>query len=139
MPKQDNYIDGFVFPLPRKHLTQYKEVAEQIADIWKEYGALAYFEYVAEDLSMEGTRSFGELVDLKDQEVVVFGWMVFPSKTVRDQANAQIPQDARMAKLMAPLSDPNERIFDPARMVYGGFEAFISSPVHSSPDQKKDD
>jgi len=36
-----NYIDGFVLPVPRNHLNEYKSVAEKVAEIWKEYGALA--------------------------------------------------------------------------------------------------
>ena len=68
-----NYIDGFVLPIPRIHLNEYKGVAEKVAEIWKEYGALAYFEYVGEDLKLEGTRAFSDVVDLKDDEVVIFG------------------------------------------------------------------
>lgn len=81
------YIDGFVFPIPRRHLINYKNIAEKVAEIWKEYGALAYFEYVGEDLKLEGTRSFTETIDLKESEVIVFGWVSFPSKEIRDKAN----------------------------------------------------
>ena len=51
----ENYIDGFVLPVPRIYLNEYKNMAEKVAEIWKEYGALAYFEYVGEDLKLEGT------------------------------------------------------------------------------------
>ena len=68
-----NYIDGFVLPVPRIHLDEYKRVAEMVAKIWKEYGALAYFEYVGEDLELEGTRSFIELTDAKEDEAIIFG------------------------------------------------------------------
>jgi uncharacterized protein YbaA (DUF1428 family) len=122
-----NYIDGFIFPLPRIHLNEYKSVAEKVAEIWKEYGALAYYEYVGEDLKLEGTRSFVELVDLADDEVVVFGWVVFPSKAVRDEANKNVPTDSRMTELVTSLVEPERLIFDAKRMVYGGFEALIQS------------
>ena len=121
-----NYIDGFVFPLPKIHLNEYKVVAEQVAAIWKEYGALAYFEYLGNDLHLEGTRSFAELVELKEDEVVIFGWVVFPSKEIRDHANQAVPQDSRMSELVAPLVDPKRVIFNAERMVYGGFEGLIS-------------
>lgn len=121
----ENYIDGFVFPVPRMYLDEYKRVAERIAEIWKEYGALAYFEYVGEDLQLEGTRSFIEIVDLKEDEVVVFGWVVFPSKAIRDRANKQVPADSRMTELVAPLTDPKRLIFDAERMVYGGFQSLV--------------
>jgi uncharacterized protein YbaA (DUF1428 family) len=122
-----NYIDGFVLPVPRIHLNEYKSVAEKAAEIWKEYGALAYFEYVGEDLKLEGTRSFIEVVDLKDDEVVVFGWVIFPSKEIRDTANKQVPADSRMAELVAPLTEPKRLIFDAERMVYGGFQPLVQS------------
>ncbi len=122
-----NYIDGFVFPVQRIYLDEYRNVAEKVADIWKEYGALAYFEYVGEDLKLEGTRSFVEVVDLKKDEVIVFGWVAFPSKEIRDKAHKQVPTDSRMAELIAPLTDPKRLIFDAKRMVYGGFQALVQS------------
>ncbi len=122
-----NYIDGFVLPVPRIHLDEYKNVASQVAEIWKEYGALSYFEYVGEDLTLEGIRSFIEAVDAKEDEVVVFGWVVFPSKEIRDLANQQVPADPRMTELVTPLLDPQRLIFDAARMVYGGFEPLVQS------------
>ena len=125
------YIDGFILPVPKNHLKEYKSAAEKIADIWKEYGALAYFEYVGEDLKLEGTRSFTEVVDLKEDEVIVFGWVLFPSKETRDLANKQVPNDPRMAKLVAPLTDPKRLIFDAERMVYGGFRSFVQSSSQS--------
>jgi len=121
------YIDGFVLPVPQNHLNEYKSAAEKIAEIWKEYGALAYFEYVGEDLKLEGTRSFTEVVDLKEDEVIVFGWVLFPSKETRDLANKQVSNDPRMAELVAPLTDPKRLIFDAERMVYGGFRSFVQS------------
>jgi len=121
----ENYIDGFVLPVPRVHLNEYKGVAEKVAEIWKEYGALAYFEYVGEDLKLEGTRSFIEVVDLKEDEVIVFGWVVFPSKAIRDSANQEVPTDSRMKDLVAPLTNPKRLIFDAERMVYGGFQPLV--------------
>lgn len=123
----ENYIDGFVLPVPRIYLNEYKNVVEKVAEIWKEYGALAYFEYVGEDLKLEGTRSFVEVVDLKEDEVIVFGWVIFPSKKIRDTANKQVPADSRMTELVAPLTDPKRLIFDAGRMVYGGFQPLVQS------------
>ena len=122
-----HYVDGFVIPVPRIHLNKYKSVAEKVAKIWKEHGALAYYEYVGEDLRLEGTRSFVEVVDLKEDEVIIFGWVLFPSKETRDVANKQVPNDPRMAELIATLTDPEGLIFDAERMVYGGFQSLIQS------------
>jgi len=122
-----NYIDGFVLPIPRIHLNEYQRVAEMVSKIWKEYGALAYFEYVGEDLKLEGTRSFPELIDAKEEEAIIFGWVVFASREARDQANERVPKDQRMIDLVAPLTDPSRIIFDAKRMVYGGFQPLVQS------------
>lgn len=120
-----NYIDGFVLPIPQKHLNEYKHVAEQVAEIWREYGALAYFEYVGDDLKLEGTRSFIEIVDAHENEAVIFGWVVFESREARDLANEQVPADSRMKDLIAPLTDSSRLIFDATRMIYGGFKPLV--------------
>ena len=120
-----NYIDGFVFPIPRIYIDEYKLVAEKVAEIWKEYGAIAYFEFVGDDLSLEGTRSFVEAVDAKEDEEIVLGWVVFPSKEIRDLANKKVPTDPRMAAIVAPLTNPEKLIFDASRMVYGGFKPLV--------------
>lgn len=119
------YIDGFVLPIPRVHLNEYKNVAEQVGEIWKEYGAIAYYECVGDDLSLEGVRSFIETIDVNDDELVIFGWVIFPSKEIRDIANQKVPLDPRMSELVAPLLNPDRLIFDSSRMTYGGFKAMV--------------
>ena len=121
----ENYIDGFVLPIPRIYLNEYKKVAEKVAEIWKEYGAIAYFEFVGDDLSLEGTKSFIETVDAKEDEEIVLGWVVFPSKAIRDSANKKVPTDPRMTELVAPLTNPEKLIFDAGRMIYGGFKPLV--------------
>ena len=120
-----NYIDGFVFPISKVHLEEYKSVAEKVAEVWKEHGALAYCEFVGDDMFLDGTRSFPETILAKEDEQVVFGWVIFPSKEVRDAANIKVPLDTRMTDLVAPLIQPNRLIFDASRMVYGGFKALV--------------
>ena len=121
-----NYIDGFVFPIHRNHLEEYREVAQRVSAIWKEYGATAYYEYVGDDLSFEGVRSFTDAITVQQDEVVIFGWVVFPSKEVRDQANKLVPKDPRMNKLVKTIMDPRRLVFDASRMVYGGFKPLVS-------------
>jgi uncharacterized protein YbaA (DUF1428 family) len=120
-----NYIDGFVFPIPRIYLTEYKQTAEKVAEIWKEYGAIAYFEFIGDDMILEGTKSFVDVVDAREDEEIVFGWVVFPSKKIRDSACKKVPQDTRMTELVAPLTRPEKLVFDASRMVYGGFKPLV--------------
>lgn len=127
MENMPHYIDGFVLPIPRKHLDTYRQVAEAVSNIWKAYGALAYYEYVGEDLKLEGTRSFPEFLGANEDEAIIFGWVVFESREARDRANEQVPNDPRMTELVAPLTDPTKMVFDAKRMVYGGFQPLVQS------------
>ena len=121
------YIDGFVFPIHRDHLTEYKRVAEAVAQIYKEHGALDYLEYVGDDMNREGTRSFPDLAVASEDETIVFGWVVFESREARDLVNKKVEADPRMEDLIAPLIDPSNLIFDANRMAYGGFQSFVRS------------
>lgn len=115
------YIDGFVVPVPRDRLDEYKRVAEAAAEIWKEHGAMEYWECVGDDLRIEGTSSFLDLANISDDETVLFSWAVFPSKQVRDRANEAIASDPRMAEIMDPQNTP----FDMQRTIWGGFRTLV--------------
>jgi uncharacterized protein YbaA (DUF1428 family) len=36
------YVDGFVLPVPRKHLEAYRRVARRAGRVWRDHGALEY-------------------------------------------------------------------------------------------------
>lgn len=114
------YVDGFVFPVPADRLGEYKRVSDAAAEVWKEHGALDYREYVGDDLTLEGTRSFTDVVDARDGDAIVFGWVTFESRAARDQACAKVATDPRMAEIM----ETSDSGFDAARMAYGGFRPF---------------
>lgn len=115
------YVDGFVFPVRRDRLSDYRRVAEAAAQIWKEHGALDYREYVGDDLTRDGTRSFTDLVAATEEETIVFGWVVFESREARDLANEKVAADPRMMEVMASSNSG----FDATRMAYGGFTFFV--------------
>jgi len=115
------YIDGFVLPIPRARIDDYQRVADAAAEIWKEHGALEYWECTGDDLNIEGMRSFSELINASDDETVVFAWVVFESREARDAANQKIFSDPRMATMV----DPDNPIFDVKRMAYGGFKSLV--------------
>ena len=121
------YIDGFVLPIPKSRLTDYKRVVKAVAEIWKECGALEYVEFLGDDLNRQGTRSFPDLLSATEKEVIVFGWVVFDSREARDLANQKVETDPRMAELVSPWLEPPNPVFDPERMAYGGFQPLLPS------------
>jgi uncharacterized protein YbaA (DUF1428 family) len=116
-----HYIDGFVLAVPRNRLGDYRHLVEAVAEIWKEHGALEYKEYLGDDLKLEGTRSFTDVVAATDREAIVFGWVTFESRDARDLANKKVAADPRMAELV----NSSNSGFDAERMAYGGFQLFV--------------
>lgn len=115
------YVDGFVVPVPKANLGRYREWAELAAKVWKEYGALDYKEWVADDVKPGKVTSFPQAVNLKDDEVVIFAWATYESRQARDTAMEKIMKDPRMQ------SDPKEWPFDGQRMIFGGFASLVGS------------
>lgn len=128
-----NYIDGFVLPVPRSKLEEYQRQAAAVAEVWKEHGALEYHEFVGDDLQIEGLRSFVETAGASDDEVIVFGWVVFESRESRDLINAKVSSDPRMETLIDAASSG----FDAGRMAYGGFRPLVGRPTEK-PDRSQD-
>lgn len=109
------YVDGFVLPVPKKSLADYKKMAQLGKKVWLEHGALAYHECVADDVPPGKLTSFPKAVKLKDDETVVFAWIVFRSRAHRDRVNAKVMKDPRMDVF-------KDMPFDARRMIYGGFK-----------------
>lgn len=115
------YVDGYVFPIPSNKLSEYKQLAERVALIWKEHGALDYREYVADDLHLDGTRSFDELMNSDETETIIFGYVTFASRSARDLANQSVPNDPRVSEIINSTNTG----FDVSRMFYGGFKSLV--------------
>ena len=116
------YVDGFVLPVRKERMADYKAIVEAAAEIWKEHGALEYWECIGDDLGTEkGTGSFADMTNATEDENVIFGWVVFESREARDAANVKVAADPRMGELM----DPENPIFDFQRMAYAGFKTMV--------------
>ena len=118
-----DYVDGYVLPVPKNNIGTYRRMAEKAGAIWKEHGALEYRECVGEDLAVNGLVPFSRLVDVRDDETVVFAWIVFKSREHRDEVNAKVMKDPRLTDSM----DPNAMPFDCKRMACGGFETLVEA------------
>lgn len=125
------YADGFLIPMRKKDLDAYKEISEKACAIWMEHGALDYKECVGDDLFVQGmTATFPGTLNLKKGEAVVFSWILYKDRAHRDRVNKKVLADPRMAI-------PQKCPFDPARMLYGGFEALVDgAKVKKKPVRK---
>ena len=116
-----NYVDGFVCAVPTANREKYRRHAEAAAQVFKEHGALKLVECWGDDVPDGKLTSFPMAVKRKPDETVVFSWIVWPSRQVRDIGMKKVMADPRSKP------DANPMPFDGARLIYGGFEMIVDA------------
>ena len=116
-----NYVDGYVIPVPTANREVYRRVAETAAAVFKENGALSVVECWGDDVPEGKLTSFPLAVQRKEDETVVFSWITWPSRAVRDEGMKRAMADPRLQEGMNPMP------FDGKRMIFGGFEVLVSA------------
>ncbi len=113
------YVDGFVAAVPAANQATYLEHAKEAAAIFKECGALSIVEGWGDDVPDGKLTSFPLAVQRKPDEVVVFSWITWPSRQVRDEGMKKFMADPRVKDMKMP--------FDGQRMIYGGFKMILNA------------
>jgi len=114
-----SYVDGFLLAVPKAKLDDYKKLAQKGGAVWMEHGALAYVECIGDDVPYGELTSFPRAVQAKEDELVIFSWVVYASRESRDAVMAKVMADPRMD------ADWQAMPFDGKRMIFGGFKPFI--------------
>src|SRR6266700_2882120 len=99
------YVDGFVAAVP----TANREIYKKHVECW------------GDDVPDGKVTSFPMAVKRKDDETVVFSWIIWPSREMRDQGMKKVMADPRLQP------DTNPMPFDGKRMIYGGFEMIVEA------------
>lgn len=115
-----SYIDGFVIPVPTGKKEAYREMAAKVAPLFHEYGATRVVECWGDDVPAGKVTDFRRAVAAESGETIVFSWIVWPSKEVRDAANQKMKDDPRM-------QPPADLPFDGKRMIFGGFQILLDT------------
>lgn len=113
------YVDGFVAAVPTANREAFRRHAAAAAAVFKENGALDVVECWGDDVPDGEVTSFPMAVKRRDDETVVFSWITWPSRAVRDAAHQKVMADPRLQP------DTNPMPFDGKRMIYGGFETIV--------------
>lgn len=114
-----NYVDGFVCAVPTANREAYLKHAQDAAVIFKEFGALSVVECWGDDVPEGKLTSFPLAVKREPDETVVFSWVTWPSRDVRDAGWAKVMADPRMQPGANPMP------FDGKRLIYGGFQVLL--------------
>ncbi len=117
----DTYIDGYITVVPHTHQAEFVQHVKQCAPIYQEYGALRVFDAWADDLpGADRINSFGHAMQLSDGENIVFSWIEWPTRAMRNAAWPLIVRDPRMSPAFSTAP------FDSKRMLRGGFQAMVN-------------
>tara|TARA_R110001592_G_C12944202_1_gene730719 strand:- start:153 stop:497 length:345 start_codon:yes stop_codon:yes gene_type:complete len=110
------YVDGIVIAVPTASKDRYIELARETSALFKKHGALGVVENWGVDVPDGKVTSFPMAVKLKPDETVVFSWITWPSKAVRDRGMEAATQE---------MGVPDDIPFDGQRMIFGGFETIF--------------
>lgn len=116
-----NYIDAYVAAVPTANKEAYRLMAEKMAILFKKHGALNVIENWGDDVPEGKLTSFTMAVKREDSESIVFSWVTWPSRAVRDAAWKVVMQDPVMQ------DDAYKTIFDGKRMIFGGFQTIVEA------------
>ncbi|MEQ1648899.1 MAG: DUF1428 domain-containing protein [Hyphomicrobiaceae bacterium] len=112
------YVDGYIVPVPTKNKVAYIAVAQKAAAVFKKHGATRVVEAWNDDVQHGKTTDFYMSVKSEEGESVVFSWIEWPSKDVRDAGMKKVMED--------PAMKPDGAMpFDGKRLIYGGFSPIL--------------
>ena len=115
------YVDGYLLAVPTARKEDYLALAKTAAVVFKDHGALTVVECWGDDVPDGKVTSFPMAVKKTDDETVVFSWITWPSKEVRDTGMKAAMEDPRMDMDMSNMP------FDGQRMIFGGFKPILEA------------
>lgn len=114
------YVDGFVIPIKIKNLKAYQKMATWGCRLWMKHGAIGYYECTMEEYSKHGL-GFKKMCKLKKGETAIFAFIIYKSKTHRNQVNKKVMKE------MAKMDIPTEMPFDMKRFAMAGCKSLVNS------------
>lgn len=118
-PGKAGYVDGSLIAVPAANKAAYEKLVAQFNEVLMEHGAVrvldAWEDQVSDDMAVGLRRS----VKAGDDEKIVYSWVEWPSKAVRDAGWEKVIADPRMY--------PDEEPYDNSRRIYGGFAPILDA------------
>ena len=118
--ERGSYVDGFVVPVPDGKREAYRELAAKMAKVFRQNGANRVVEAFSNDVSRGEVTDFYRAVKAEEGEGVVFSFIEWPDKQVRDSAWDKIMADES-------LRPQGDMPFDGKRMFWGGFKKILDT------------
>ena len=115
-----SYIDGFVIAVPTAGKEKFVHHAKDIGNVFMQLGAARILECWGDDVPDGKLTDFRRAVQAKDDETVVFSWVEWPDKAMRDEAMKKVMADPRMKQ------EQDAMLFDGKRLIFGGFSPVVT-------------
>lgn len=115
-----SYVEGFLIPVPASKEAEYRSLAAAAAPLFLDLGAVRVVENWEDDVPDGTSTDFRQAVKAQGDEKIVFSWIVYPDKQVRDAAHKRMVEDPRFEVLGAMP-------FDGKRMIFGGFSTIVDA------------
>jgi uncharacterized protein YbaA (DUF1428 family) len=115
------YVDGSLVAVPAGNKDAYRDMVAKQAALLKEYGATRVVDAWGDNVPDGKVTDFKGAVKATSDEKVVYAWIEWPSKEVRDAGWKKLMADPRMHP------DKNTMPFDGQRMIYGGFAPILDA------------
>jgi len=113
------YVDGFVCAVPTENKAVYIKHARAAAVVFKEHGALKMVDCWGDGVPEGEITSMPMAVKCQPDETVLFSWIIWPSRAVRDEGMNKVMSDPRLQP------DVNPMPFDGKRAIFGGFDMIV--------------
>ncbi len=120
-----SYVDGFVLAVPTANRAAYLEHARASVAVFKKHGAVRVVETWGADVPDGEVTSFPMAVKCQPDETVVFSWIEWPSKAVRDAGMEKLVDDPFFQNEDASVP------YDGGRMIFGGFEMILDEKTET--------
>ncbi|MDQ3144178.1 MAG: DUF1428 domain-containing protein [Pseudomonadota bacterium] len=116
---EPGYADGYLVPVPNANKEAYRDVASKASQVFRDHGATRVVEAWGDDVPDGKVTDYKGAVKAEPGENVVFSFVEWPSKDVRDEGWKKVMADERMQGGDMP--------FDGKRMIYGGFQPILDT------------
>ena len=121
-----SYIQGFVLAVPAANKQAYIDHATSAVPLFREFGMTRMVEAWGDEVPEGKVTDFRRAVKAKDDEVVLFSWVEWPSKEAYAAGIQQMMEDPRMGEM-------GEMPFDGKRMIFGGFAPLLDDGSGTAP------
>ena len=113
------YVNTYILAVPEEQKEDYVRIAEQVAEVAKDFGALEIFENWELEVPDGEHTDYRKAVQAGPGEKIVLSWIIWPDRKTAAIAHKGMFADPRM-------QDLGKMPFDGKRMILGGFEPILS-------------